>query len=36
MADATAVVAALGPQATAMLETLGDADRVLERLGRAF
>lgn len=36
VADATAVVAALGPQATAMLETLGDADRVLERLGRAF
>lgn len=36
VADATSVVQALGEQATSLLETLGDADRVLERLGRAF
>ncbi len=36
VADAATVVEALGERATSLLETLGDADRVLERLGRAF
>lgn len=34
--SARAVVAALGEEAVALLDDLGDADRVLERLGRAF
>ena len=34
--SAKQVVAALGEEAEALLEKLGDADTVLERLGRAF
>jgi hypothetical protein len=30
------VIAALGPEAEALLAKLGDGDRVLERLGRAY
>ncbi len=36
VADGRAVVAALGEEASRLLETLADADRVLERLGRAY
>ena len=34
--DARAVIAALGPEAEAMLSRVGDPDMALERLGRAF
>jgi hypothetical protein len=34
--DAAAVVVTLGPEAKALLENLGDADAVLERLGRVY
>lgn len=36
VADGMAVVGALGDEASRLLEALGDADRVLERLGRAY
>jgi len=34
--SAKAVIKALGPDAEQMLEKIGDADLVLERMGRAF
>lgn len=36
VADAGAVLEALGPDAVELGRTIGDADRALERLGRAF
>jgi len=36
VADGRAVVATLGEEASRLLEAIGDADRVLERLGRAY